>query len=156
MSPNDGLVGVNQFQPFDFPVRRSLANVRREPPTASADWMPVPFEYPEFGLAVVAAFSPTPETVPDNQIHFAERTSGHDVPVIVHPAENNSVEFPQQALLTRRFVLAKDRSDFLQERVRVPLRRPDQQLAAVFTEILSKEVEPLVDMRDARLVRRES
>jgi hypothetical protein len=52
-------------------------------------------------------------------------------------------------------VRCDDTPDFLQERVRVLLRRFHQWLAVVFAEILSKEVEPLADMRDTSFVGRE-
>ncbi len=62
---------------------------------------------------------------------------------------------PYQVLLTGGFVRTDDAPDFLQERVRVLLRRRDEQFAVELAEILSEEVEPLVNMRDAGFLWRE-
>ena len=75
--------------------------------------------------------------------------------VIVRPAPDDGVELTNQPFLCGRPVRSDDRSDFLQEGVRVLLRRLDEQLAIILAEILSEEVEPFFDRRDAGFLWRE-
>jgi len=75
--------------------------------------------------------------------------------MVIGPATNDWIQLPDQVLLAGRFVRIDNVPDFLQEVVRVLPRRLNQQFAAVFPEILSKEVESLVDMRDERFLRGE-
>ena len=69
--------------------------------------------------------------------------------MVVHPAPDDRVEQTNQVFLAGGFVRINDTSDFLQERVRVLLRRLNEQCATEFAEVLSEEVEPLLDVRDA-------
>src|SRR6266851_5654489 len=75
--------------------------------------------------------------------------------MIVGPSQDDWVELLYQYLLLGGCVRLNDRADFLQEGVRVLLRRLDEQLAAVFAEILSEEIEPFFDMCDAGFLGRE-
>src|SRR5262249_32811693 len=103
----------------------------------------------------MSASGPLPECAPDFMVHPVERILGRAVSVVVGPATNNRVQQTNQHRLVNGLVRFDEPSDFLQERVRVLLRWFDQWLAVVLAEILSEEVEPLADMRDARLVGRE-
>src|SRR6266487_1202146 len=75
--------------------------------------------------------------------------------MIIRPTPNGRVELTNQHLLCRGRVRLDDRPDFLQEDMRVLLRRLDEQLAVVFAEVLSEEVEPFFDRRDAGFLGRE-
>ena len=85
-------------------------------------------------------------------VHPVERFLGRAVLVVVGPATNDGVQQANQQCLADGFIRINDSTDFLHKRVRVLLRRFDQWLAVVFAEVLSEEVEPLVNMGDARLV----
>ena len=54
------------------------------------------------------------------------------MPMVIHPAPDDRVEQTDQRFLTGGFVRIDDAPDFLQERVRVLLRRFDEQCAAEF------------------------
>jgi len=97
----------------------------------------------------MTVFGPAPETTPNFVIHPCECLRCHDMPMIIHPAEDDLVECPYQLFLTRSLILPHDRSDFLQEHLRILFARLDEQLAAELAEVLSKEVEPFMDLRDA-------
>ena len=84
-----------------------------------------------------------------------ERLRRHDMPMIVHPTSDDRVELAYQAFLANGLVRIYDASDFLQERVRVLLRWLDEQCAVELAEMLSEEVEPLVNMCDAGFLWRE-
>src|SRR5665213_4466178 len=75
--------------------------------------------------------------------------------MIVRPTQNDGVELTNQTRLCRGRIRLDDRSDFLQEDVRVLLRRFDEQLAVVFAEVLSEEIKPFFDVRDAGFLWRE-
>ena len=85
-------------------------------------------------------------------VHPVERLLGRAVLMVVGPATNDRVQQANQQGLADGFVRINDSPDFLHKRVRVLLRRFDQWLAVVFAEVLSEEVEPLIDMSDACLV----
>ena len=85
-------------------------------------------------------------------IHPVERLLGRAVLMIVGPATNDGVQQANQRCLADGLVRIDDSSDFLQERMRVLLRRFHQRLPIVFAEVLSEEVEPLVDMGEVSLV----
>src|SRR6185295_203285 len=103
----------------------------------------------------MSASGPVPECAPDFMVHPVERFLGRTMSMVVGPSTNDGVQQADQQGLADRFVRADDFPDFLQERVRVLLRRFYQWFAVVFAEILSEEVEALVDMSDACLVGRE-
>jgi hypothetical protein len=84
-----------------------------------------------------------------------ERLRCHDMPMIVHPAPDDRVELTYQAFLADGFVRIDDAPDFLQEHVRVLFRWLDEQFAVELAEMLSEEVEPLINMRDAGFLWRE-
>src|SRR5262249_21154531 len=81
-----------------------------------------------------------------------ESVLGRAALMIVGPATNDGVQQANQRCLADGLVRIDDSSDFLQERVRVLLRWFHQWLAIVFAEVLSQEIEPLVNMGDASLV----
>ena len=103
----------------------------------------------------MSASGPLPEPVPNLKVHQRECIRCHDMPMVVRPPPNDRVEQTNQVHLTRGFIRPDDAPDFLQERVRVLLRRPDEQFAAELAEMLSEEVEPLINMRDAGFLWRE-
>ena len=103
----------------------------------------------------MSASGPLPEPAPNLKVHPRECFRRHDMPMVVRPSPNDRVEQANQVLLTRGFIRTDDAPDFLQERVRVLLRRRDEQFAVELAEMLSEEVEPLVDMRDAGFLGRE-
>jgi len=88
-------------------------------------------------------------------VHPVERVFSRAVLMVVGPTPNDRIQLTNQHALADRLVRADDSTDFLQEHVRVLLRRFHQWFAVVFAEVLSEEVEPLVNMSDAGLVRRE-
>src|SRR5208283_4326032 len=100
----------------------------------------------------MSASGPTPECPPDFMVHPVERLLGRAVLVVVGPATNDRIQQANQHGLTDGFVRTDNSTDFLHQRVRVFLRRFYQWLAVVFAEVLSEEVEPLVNMREAGLV----
>ena len=65
-------------------------------------------------------------------VHSLESLRRHDVPMVIHPTPDDRVEQTNQRFLTGGFVRIDDAPDFLQERVRVLLRRFDEQCAAEF------------------------
>ena len=103
----------------------------------------------------MSAFGPTPEPVPNLGVHPLERRRRHNAPMVVRPTSDDRVELSYQMQLTDGFVRLDEIPDFLQERVRVLFRRPYEQFAVELAEILSEEIKPLVNMRDASLLRRE-
>ena len=103
----------------------------------------------------MSASGPLPEPAPNLKVHPRECFRRHDMPMVVRPSPNDRVEQANQVLLTRGFIRTDDAPDFLQERVRVLLRRRDEQFAVELAEMLSEEVEPLINMRDAGFLWRE-
>src|SRR6266705_1952642 len=103
----------------------------------------------------MSASGPAREPAPNLEVHPLERLRRHDMPMIVHPAPDDRVELAYQAFLAGGFVRIYDPPNFLQERVRVLFRWLDEQCAAELAEMLSEEVEPLVNMRDAGFLGRE-
>ena len=153
--PDFGVAGINQLQPNEFPLRRPFSGIRRKRPLARADGVEVTILYPSPRFFWMSASGPQPEPAPNLEVHPLERLCRHDVPMVVDPAPDDRVELTYQAFLTGGFVRIYDAPDFLQERVRVLLRRLDEQRAVEFAEMLSEEVEPLVNMRDAGFLWRE-
>src|SRR6266404_2039779 len=100
----------------------------------------------------MSASGPSPECPPYFMVHPVERLFGRAVLMVVGPATDDGVQQANQHGLADGFVRINNSTDFLHERVRVLLRRFHQWLAIVFTEVLSEEVEPFVNMGDARLV----
>ena len=103
----------------------------------------------------MSAFGPPPETVPQNPFHLLERPLRHDVAMIIHPSPDHRVELTDQFHLAEPPTLAGELPHLDQEVMRVLLGGLDEQLAAIFPEVLSEEVEPVVDMGDAGFLGRE-
>src|SRR5262249_32692227 len=103
----------------------------------------------------MSASGPLPERAPDFMVYSVERFLGRTMSMVVAPATNDGVQQANQQGLAERFVRVDDFPDFLQERVRVLLGWLHQGFATVLTEILSEEIEALVDMSDACLIGRE-
>ena len=155
MPPDFGFAGIHQLNPDGFPLRRSFSGVRRKPPFAPADGVEVSLRHPSVSLTRMSVSSPSPDRVPNLKVHPLERLLRHDMLMIVRPPPDDRVEPTNQIFLAGGFVRVDDSTDFLQERVRVLLRRLDEQFAVELAEILSEEVEPLVNMRDAGFLWRE-
>ena len=147
-------VGFTNFNQSGFPpgVRLpvSVANL-----SFASQWMPVALDQPSGAFAGVPASGPTPEAVPQGPFHFLERPLRHDVAMVVGPAPDDGVELTDQVGLAESAILANQSPHLFQERVRVLLGRLDEQLAAILAEVLSEEVEPLFDRRDAGFLGRE-
>ena len=90
----------------------------------------------------MSAAGPLPECAPDFMVDSVERFFGRTMPMVVGPATNDGVQQADQEGLADGFVRIDDFPDFLQERVRVLLRRFYQWFAVVFAEILSKKSKP--------------
>src|ERR1035438_3725769 len=103
----------------------------------------------------MSASSPSPNRVPNLKVHPLERLLRHNMLMKVRPAPDDRVEPTNQVFLTGGFVRFDDSTNFLQECVRVLLRRLDEQFAIELAETLSEEVEPLINMRDAGFLWRE-
>ena len=89
----------------------------------------------------MSASGPLPECAPDFMVHPVERFLGRTMLMVVGPATNDGVQLANQPGLADGFVRVDDSADFLQEHVRVLLRRFDEQLAVILAEVLSEEVE---------------
>jgi hypothetical protein len=149
VSPNAGLGRVHQPKQFRFSVRRPLAGVCRERAAFPSQPVPVSLGNPVHRPVLMPPFGPTPEALPDDHLHFAERLCRRDMTVIICPAPDDRVEHLDQKLLFDRFVPADYLPDFFQESVLVFLGRFDQKFTAIFSDVHSEEVEPLFDGRDA-------
>jgi len=75
--------------------------------------------------------------------------------VIVGPTSDDRVELTYQVALADTATTANQLPHLFQECVRVFLGGLDKQFVAVLAEILSEEVKPLLDRRDAGLLGRE-
>ena len=68
-----GFPRIDQFQPHLLAVWRFLFQLRRKFPFASQG-VPVLSEHPRARLVGVSAFGPMPETLPQEIVHFVERS----------------------------------------------------------------------------------
>ena len=75
--------------------------------------------------------------------------------MIVRPTQDDRVEFAYQRLLAHGPAGPDYRPDLFQKRFHVLFRRRDSELAADLAKVVPEEVEPLGDMRDTGLLRRE-
>ena len=153
--PDFGFGRVHQPQPNGFPRRRPFACVRRKLPGTPSLPMPVSAGNPVERLATVSVFGPLPECLPQNPFHPLERLPRHDVTVVVHPATNDRIELAYQVGLAGSAILTNQLPRLVQKNARVLLGRLDNQLAIKLAEVLSEEVEPLLDVRDAGFLWRE-
>ena len=154
MTPDAGFRWVHQLQPHRFSVWHPFSGINREHLLA-ADGTPVSLDNPSAPFSGVSAFGPSPEAVPQYPFRCREHSVRHDVAMIVDPAPHNGVELTDQDSLAESAIAANELPHLFQERVRVFLGRLNEQLAAEFTEVLSEEVESLLDRRDAGLLGRE-
>lgn len=99
------------------------------------------------------ALRPSPERVPEDHSHFPERRTCLDMTVIVCPTADDWVEQPDQILLLCGAIRANLTTHLFQEGAHVLLGGCNQELAAIFAQVLPQEVEALFDMRDAGLLR---
>ena len=142
-----GCSRINELQPNLLAVRRSLFQLRRKFPFASQG-VPVSAQHPRAGFGM-SAFGPVPETLPQEVVHFLERRRGYHVAVVIDPAPDDRVECANETLLTLAAVLSDHFPHFFQEVARILPGRLDQQFAVPFAQVLTEEVEPLVDVGDA-------
>src|SRR5665213_3255805 len=101
----------------------------------------------------MSALRPSPEQVPEVILDLPKRRTRFDVAVIVSPTTDNRIELPDQMLLFRGTIRANLTTHLFQEGVQVLLGGFNQELAAILTQVLSKEIEALFDMRDAGFLR---
>ena len=99
------------------------------------------------------ALCPSPERVPEDHTHFPIRRTRFDVAVIVRPTTDDRVEQSDQILLLRGSIQTNVPTHLFQEGVHVLFGGCNQELAAIFTQVLPQEVEALFDMRDAGFLR---
>ena len=99
------------------------------------------------------ALCPSPERVPEDHPHFPIRRTRFDVAVIVRPTTDDRVEQSDQILLLRGAIRTNVPTHLFQEGVHVLLGGCNQELAAIFTQVLPQEVEALFDMRNAGFLR---
>ncbi len=155
VTPDFGFGRINQPRPDGFPRWRPFVCVRRKVPGASSAEPPVFIGDPAARFARMSAFGPLPEGLPHSIFHFLERLHRHNVAVVVHPTPNDRVELSDQVYLTGSAILTHQLPHLFQKSMRVLLGRPDNQLAVKLAEVLSEEVEPLLDVRDAGFLWRE-
>src|ERR1700679_468971 len=155
VTPDFGFGRINQPRPDGFPRRRPFARVRRKVPGASSAKPPVFTGDPAARFAGMSAFGPLPEGLPHSIFHFLERLQRHDVAMVIHPAPDDRVELNDQVFLTGSAILTHQLPHLFQKGMRVLLGWPDNQLAVKLAEVLSEEVEPLLDVRDAGFLWRE-
>jgi len=67
-----GFPRIDQFQPHLLAVWRFLFQLRRKFPFASQG-VPVPWQHPR-GRFGMSAFGPVPQTLPQEVVHFLERS----------------------------------------------------------------------------------
>ncbi len=103
----------------------------------------------------MSAFGPSPHGLPNLPFRFSERAIGRRMAMIIGPAPNDGVEHAYQVALLCCPKAAKCRPDFFQERMRVFLGRRRIDSAPPPTDVLSEEVEPLLDVGHAGLFGRE-
>jgi hypothetical protein len=103
----------------------------------------------------VASLGPAPHELEDGGIDGGKRLLADHMPVILRPAPQEAVELQDQVPGLGLLVSFHQRTDLVQERLDALLRRRDEQLAVVFTDMLAEEVEALRDVRDDCLLWRE-
>ena len=96
----------------------------------------------------MSAPRPAPKCLPNVGIPYRVRPLCDDVPMVIRPASDHRVEQINQGFRLRRAVRLDGIPDFIQKRLHVPGRRLDQQLAVIFSYILSEKIEAVLDMRD--------
>ena len=154
MTPDADFSWVHQLQPERFPAGRPFTGIDREHLPASL-WMPVTLDNPPGAFAGVSSSGPTPEAVPQGPFHFLERPLRHNVAMVISPTPNDGIELTYQVGLADAAPLTDQLPHLFQERMRVFLGGLDEQLSAILAQVLSEEVEPLLDVRDAGFLWRE-
>ena len=76
------------------------------------------------------------------------------MPVIVGPTPQEGVQPVYQLACSQTAGTSDDTSGLSHDRAHARLGRLDKQLVSIHTDVLPEEVEPLLDMRDDRLIRR--
>ena len=155
VTPDFGFGRVHQPQPNGFPRRCPFPGVGCKLPSAPSAKPPVLTGDPAVRSARMSAFGPSPEGMPQSFFHILEGLQRHNVAVVIHPATNDRIELTNQVNLTYAPVLTHQLPHFFQKVMRVLLGRADNQLAVKLAQVLSEEVEPLPDVRDAGFLWRE-
>ena len=89
MSPDGGRGRTFEMQPDGFSIRRALAGIRCELPSASFAEMPIFLGHPAMGFVWMSSSCPFPQGLPDGFVHLAECALRTDVPVIIGPAPDD-------------------------------------------------------------------
>ncbi len=98
--------------------------------------------------------SPLPQRFEDGVIDLTEDALADHMTVIHRPTAQHSIEICYQLPCWIRLRLLYDLPNLLKKRMDVLLGRLDQQLTVTVTaNVLTEEVEALLDMRDDRLLR---
>ena len=136
-----------------------LVHCSREDPIVSSDGSEVFLHHPGIGFPWVPSPGPSPDGLIDHFINGTEDFLAHDMPVIVDPSSNDWVEFHYQFSGSDGLIGLHDLPDLFEECFSHSLRRGDQQFVPlsrlVLAYLLTQEIEPILDMRDAGLFLRE-
>jgi len=154
MPPSGCFACMRQAKPYRRAVRLSAGHCRKRWVSPHHS-VPVSPRDPSSRAVGVPTFGPYSETRPDDSFCFPEGFRCDHVAMIVSPSPNNRVEQSYQIFLFGRTVPTDNRPNLFKEGVRVLLRRLDQELAAIFADVLAQEVESLFDVRDASFLWRE-
>jgi hypothetical protein len=154
MPPDFRLGDIDEFQPDRFALRCPLAGIDRKHLFA-VEPVPVTTDDPAPRLLVVSASGPSPEALPQCRLHLLERPCRHDVAVIVRPAPKDRVELSDQISLVPSTGAANQPTSFLQKDMGILLGGLDEQFTPETAHGLAEEVEPILNVGDAGLLRRE-
>ena len=139
------------------PFRRAVLGRGPDCELRSAlDGQPVLPGHPLRVLRRMPATCPARQPPPQQRVEFAERLLGDHRSVVLSPASQDRVQQLDEVRLLHRLMRHHDLPDLAVERFHVLLARLDQQDSRVLPEIPAQEIEPLVDVRDSRLRRRQS
>ena len=155
VTPDFGFGWINQPKPDGLPRRCPFPGVGYKLPSAPSAEPPVLSGDPAVRSARMSAFGPSPEGMPQSFFHILEGLQRHDVAMVVYPATNDRVELTYQVNLTCAPVLTHQLPHLFQKVMRILFGRPDNQLAVKLAQVLSEEVVPLFNMRDAGFLWRE-
>src|SRR5438046_6211216 len=94
----------------------------------------------------MSSSAPLPKPPKDEIIYPGERLFGNHISMIVCPTTNNRIKLSYHLMLRRCFILTDDVCDFLFEKFDVCFGGFNQQLALIFTNILSKKIKSLLNI----------
>jgi hypothetical protein len=136
-----------------------LVHHSREDPVVSSDGGEVFLHHPGLGFPGVSSPGPSSDSLIDHFIDGTEDVLAHDMPVVVDPSSNDWVEFHYQFSGRDGFIGLHNPPDLLKECFHILLGWGDQQFVPlsrlVLAYLLTQEIEPILDMRDAGLFLRE-